>query len=79
MKQIFEKLVNKNAIKSQIGDPLQISPESPPSSRNFDKNWSYPSGFSTVCINVPTLSHLLLVLMKTYISFSFLAVLEYSD
>jgi DNA polymerase II small subunit/DNA polymerase delta subunit B len=28
--QIFEKLVNKNAIKPQIGDPLQISPKSPP-------------------------------------------------
>jgi hypothetical protein len=43
-RQIFEKLVNKNAIKPKIGGPPQaIFPESlDPPPRNFGKNIPYP-------------------------------------
>jgi hypothetical protein len=44
-RQIFEKLVNKNAIKRKIGGPpLAIFPETldPPPPRNFGKNIPYP-------------------------------------
>ena len=42
-RQIFEKLVNKNAIKCKIGGPpwqFFLKPLTPP--RNFDKNIPYP-------------------------------------
>jgi hypothetical protein len=42
-RQIFEKLVNKNAIKPKIGGPPQaIFPESLDPPRNFGKNIPYP-------------------------------------
>jgi hypothetical protein len=44
-RQIFEKLVNKNAIKCKTGGPpLAIFPETldPPPPRNFGKNIPYP-------------------------------------
>jgi hypothetical protein len=43
-RQIFEKLVNKNAIKRKIGGPpLAIFPETlDPPPRNFGKNIPYP-------------------------------------
>jgi hypothetical protein len=49
-RQIFEKLVNKNAIKPKIGDlPLAIISENlDPQPRDFGKNFKYPPpGFST--------------------------------
>jgi hypothetical protein len=42
-RQIFEKLVNKNAIKRNIGGPpLAIFPETLDPPRNFGKNIPYP-------------------------------------
>jgi hypothetical protein len=43
-RQIFEKLVNKNAIKRKIGvPPLAIFPETlAPPPRNFGRNIPYP-------------------------------------
>jgi hypothetical protein len=42
-RQIFKKLVNKNAIKPKIGGPPQaIFPESLDPPRNFGKNIRYP-------------------------------------
>ncbi len=42
-RQIFEKLVNKNAIKRKIGGPpLAIFPETLDPPRNFGKNIPYP-------------------------------------
>ncbi len=42
-RQIFEKLVNKNAIKPKIGGPPQaIFPASLDPPRNFGKNIRYP-------------------------------------
>ncbi len=56
-RQIFEKLVNKNAIKRKIGGPpLAIFPETldPPPPRNFGKNIPNPPplDFQPVCIYV---------------------------
>jgi hypothetical protein len=42
-RQIFEKLVNKNAIKPKIGGPPQaMFPETLDPPRNFGKNFKYP-------------------------------------
>jgi hypothetical protein len=44
-RQIYEKLVNKNAIKPKIGGtPQAIFPETldPPPPRDFGKNFKYP-------------------------------------
>jgi hypothetical protein len=42
-RQIFEKLVNENAIKRKIGGPpLAIFPETLDPPRNFGKNIPYP-------------------------------------
>jgi hypothetical protein len=48
-RQIFEKLVNKNAIKRKIGGlPQAIFPETLDPPRDFGKNFKYPPpGFST--------------------------------
>jgi hypothetical protein len=55
-RQIFEKLVNKNAIKHKIGGPpLAIFPETlDPTPRNFGKNIPNPPplDFQPVCIYV---------------------------
>jgi hypothetical protein len=52
-RQIFEKIVNKNAIKSKIGGPFGNFVKKALAPRDFGKNLSYPHlprGFSTVCI-----------------------------
>jgi hypothetical protein len=43
-KQIFEKLVNKNAINPKLGGgpSLQFFPESLDPSKDFGKNFKYP-------------------------------------
>jgi hypothetical protein len=56
-RHIFEKLVNKNAIKPKIGGPpLAIFPETLDPLRDFGKNFKYPPppqpplDFQPVCI-----------------------------
>jgi hypothetical protein len=52
-KQIFEKLVHKNAIKPKMIYPLRFYPKSiNPHTRDFGTKLSYASpGFSTACIS----------------------------
>jgi hypothetical protein len=46
LRQIFEKLVNKNAIKRKIGGPpLAIFPETLDPPRDFGKNFKTPLDF----------------------------------
>jgi hypothetical protein len=53
-RQIFEKLLNKNAIKRKIcGPPLAIFPETlDPPPRDFGKNFKYPPWIFNPCASM---------------------------